>query len=764
MTLKYRSRKSATRLVAAGLLTSSSLLPIPSHAFDGELIDGFASALIDAYHEAFGRACPPASMARRLPSPDLSPGAVALEGETTEIIDRNMLIFSGNTELEKDGMIVNADRLSYNKSEDTFRGEGNVKIQTPEGHVFRASSMEMEVGTETGSATDVEYSIANTTRRPRQKDQSYIRAHGSADSIEFVGRDLVSLKNATYSTCRKDKEIAVLTARDIELDMTAGKGSARNMKLRLYDVPVFWFPYVSFPLNDDRKTGFLMPAIGNTTRSGTVFNVPFYWNIAPNMDATFAGKYYSKRGLQGKGEFRYLSKQMRGQLLGTYLASDDLTGENRYGLHIGHNQNISSRWRANVDYTRISDADYFRDFSDEILFTSATYLRQNASLSYAGDWLRGDALYSRFQTIDETIPEASRPYTQEPRITFSTNLPSFNRFKVQVYGEYNNFQRSDRVSGPRTDLLASAEYDLSALYGYIRPKVSARYTSYSLKDITPDLSENPTRSLGFFSLDSGLYFDRLTSMGGKDYTHTLEPRLFYLYVPYRNQDDIPVFDTGETSFSVSQMFRENRFTSADRVGDANQVTLALTSRLLEAESGRELARGMIGQIYYFEDRRVSLPGGEAQTFGRSDFVGELYVNMTNKLNMFNFLQWNAQDNELDQFRTDLRYTHGPGKRFNLGYYYIGAGLDEQINADLAWPLGPRWDLTARTRYSLSERRNLENGLGIGYNACCWGIRLSGYRRIDSNSDYVNSYMLQFELNGLTKIRSGFGGVKNTSTY
>jgi LPS-assembly protein len=245
-------------------------------------------------------------------------------------------------------------------------------------------------------------------------------------------------------------------------------------------------------------------------------------------------------------------------------------------------------------------------------------------------------------------------------------------------------------------------------------------------------------------------------MKGKDYTQTLEPRIYYLYVPFEDQDDIPIFDTGATSFSVSQMFRENRFTSADRIGDANQVTLALTSRLLESDSGRELLRGMIGQIYYFDDRKVTLPGGEPQTFGRSDFVGELYVNLADRLKMFNFLQWNAEDSELDQFRTDLRYTHGPGKVFNLGYYYVQGGLDEQINADLAWPLSPRWDLTARTRYSFTDDRSLESGLGIGYGACCWGLRLSALRRVDNQSEDVDSILLEFELNGLTTLSRGFG--------
>ncbi|HBE91906.1 MAG TPA: hypothetical protein DDW55_05015, partial [Gammaproteobacteria bacterium] len=261
----------ATPLLTTSLL-ASFLSPGIVHAYEGELIDGFTSTLLEVYREAVGQACPPGVIEHRVPSADLAEGAVALEGETTELVDSNMLIFSGNAEIEKDGLIINADSLKYNKADDTFTGEGNIRIQSPDGHIFQADSMEMEVGTELGSAKGVEYTIVNTERKPKREDRAFVRAQGRADGIEFVGKDLISLQNATYSTCRKDKEIAVLSATDIELDTTAGTGKAKNMILRMYDVPVFWFPYVSFPIDDTRKSGFLMPSIGSTTKSGTVFN------------------------------------------------------------------------------------------------------------------------------------------------------------------------------------------------------------------------------------------------------------------------------------------------------------------------------------------------------------------------------------------------------------------------------------------------------------------------------------------------------------
>ena len=312
-----------------------------------------------------------------------------------------------------------------------------------------------------------------------------------------------------------------------------------------------------------------------------------------------------------------------------------------------------------MNYAEVSDDDYFEDFSGNLLFTSATYLRQEGRIDYYGSWLRANALYSQFQTIDEDIPEASRPYKREPAITFSTNIPKLDKFKFDVYGSYTDFQRTDRVSGPRSDLGASVMYDFRKIYGFIKPKATFRYTAYDLTnyDLIEDADGDSTdmdRSLGIFSLDSGLYFDKDSFIKGKDFTTTLEPRLFYLYVPYEDQTDIPLFDTGQNTFSMGTMFRENRFTGPDRIGDANQLTVALTSRLIDAESGEELLKGTLGQIYYFSDRKVTLLSEPTppQTFNRSDFVGELYTKLTKKFYMYNFFQYDSEESE------DRCFQHG----------------------------------------------------------------------------------------------------------
>lgn len=733
-------------------MLTAALLPSLAQA---QAIEGYQQMVIDAYNEAFSGICEPARQALKPGDENLAPGAVALEADQTELEGQNLLIFTGNAELEQNGMHINADRLSYDRSKDLISGQGNIRIQDPLGNVFEAESVEMEAETAFGTATNVNYTIADTSRKTDDPEAAYIRAHGTAEVVDFEGHDLVTLKNATYSTCRKDKEIAVLTAEKIEVDKIAGVGKGKNVKLRLKDVPVFWFPYVSFPLNDDRKSGFLMPSFGSTTRSGSVFKLPYYWNIAPNMDATFAGKYYSKRGTQLQGEYRYLSDKLNGNLLGEYLADDKETGDNRWGFHFDHRQTLSQRWRASLDYTEVSDANYFEDFSDELRYTSATFLPQNIALNYAGNWLRADARYSRYQTIDDTIPEASQPYDRAPQIILRTNLPDVNDFKFDAYLGYDNFQRDDRISGPRTDLTASVAYDYKKIYGFIKPKATLRYTAYSLEDVPAGQPTDPDRSLGLFSLDSGLFFDRPTLINDKDFTATLEPRLFYLYVPYENQDDIPLFDTGESTFGIGNLFRENRFTGPDRIGDANQLTVALTSRLLRDGDGAELMRGSIGQIYYFSDRKVSLvDDAPPVTAGSSDFVGELYTKLGRMFYMYNFLEWDTEESEISSFKTDLRYARDVRRRFDLSYYYSSFGTD-QVNAALAWPLHPRWQLTADARYDIEESNWLNGGLAIGYSACCWGVRVGGKRRVDNTSEYVNSVYLEFEINGLTKIRSSF---------
>jgi LPS-assembly protein len=622
--------------------------------------------------------------------------------------------------------------------------------------VFKAQKVEMEVETLIGSAEDVKYTLTSKTAGNAPAGTKFIRAHGSAKSIDFEGHDVVVLHDATYSTCRKDKEIAVLNAGKIELDKSAGIGKARNMKLRLYDVPVFWFPYVSFPLNDDRKTGFLMPTVGSTDRSGGIIKIPYYINIAPSMDATVSANYYSKRGAQLQGEYRYKTRGGKGNFNGAYLSDDKETGENRYGYKFDLRQSFARRWNASVNYSEVSDEDYFEDFSGNLLLTSATYLRQEGRLGYSGRWLRADALYSRFQTIDDTIPEASRPYKREPAVTFSSNIPKLNNFKFNVFGSYTDFQRTDRVSGPRSDLGASVAYDFRKLYGFIKPKATLRYTSYDLTNTAVGQETAPDRSLGIFSLDSGLFFEKSSFIKGKDFTTTLEPRLFYLYVPFEDQTDIPVFDTGQNTFSMGTMFRDNRFTGPDRIGDANQLTAALTSRLIDADSGDELLRGTLGQIYYFDDRQVNLSTvpTSAETFNRSDFVAELYTKLSKKFYMYNFFQYNSEQSELGVFNTDLRYTKDARRGVKLGYYNRN-NTSQQLNADVAWALAPRWQLNANARYDLEANDFLRSGIGVGYSACCWGLRVDAQRRIDNNSEYVNAFIIQLEINGLTKIRSGF---------
>lgn len=740
------------KIALKATLFLSFFLPFAAQAFS---IDEYRSSMINAYRAAFKGVCVADTVGFKPADSELKQGAVAIEADQTEIVGKTIL-FTGNAELEKDGMMVSADQLSYDKASDSFAGKGNIRIQDPAGNVFQAQKMEMEVETMIGSAEDVKYTLTLKTAGKAPRGTKFIRAHGMAKSIDFEGHDLIVLNDATYSTCRKDKEIAVFNASKIELDQSAGIGKARNMKLRLFDVPVFWFPYVSFSLNNDRKTGFLMPSFGSTDRLGTSIKIPYYINIAPNMDATVSANYYGKHGAQLQGEYRYMIRGGKGSFNGAYLSDDKETGENRYGYKLDLRQRLARSWNASVNYAEVSDENYFEDFSRSLLLTSATYLRQEGRLNYSGRYLRANALYSQFQTIDETIPEANRPYKREPAITFSTNIPKLNSFKLDLYGSYTDFQRTDRISGPRSDMGASVAYNFRKMYGFIKPKATFRYTSYDLTNVAMGQNATPDRSLGIFSLDSGLYFEKSSFIKGRDFTTTLEPRLFYLYVPYKDQTDIPVFDTGQNTFSMGTMFRENRFTGPDRIGDANQLTASLTSRLISADSGDELLKGTLGQIYYFDDRQVSLSTNPApaQTFSRSDFAAELYTRLSKKFYMYNFFQYNTEKSELGVFNTDLRYTKDARRGIKLGYYNKN-NSSQQLNANVTWALAPRWQLNASARYDLEVNDFLRGNLGIGYNACCWGIRVDAQRRIDNNSEYVNAFLIQLELNGLTKIRTGF---------
>ncbi len=671
------------------------------------------------------------------------------------LIDRlGISIFRGNAELSRDGRTLSADELRFSEGQGLAEAEGGVRFEDSQ---FRLESPRgyLLLNTDQGRFEDARYFYAP------------MHARGAASRVERVDAERFRLSNASYTTCDEGKDDWILRASRVDLDRESGEGRARNVLLRFKGAPLFYTPYISFPIDDRRKSGFLYPSIGNSDASGLDLSVPYYWNIAPHRDATLTPRILGERGLMLGGEFRYLNPRSNGELTLEYLDDRDY-GEERGSVSLNHQAEPTERTRLDVQVNQVSDADYLSDLGNSLAIASTTHLESRADLHYRGDGWNLLTRFQGFQTVDPAIPSAGRPYQRLPQVLFTTAPPTTPRLlEGSLRAEWVAFERQDTLTGQRLDLMPGVKMPLRQPWGFLTPGVKYRYTSYQLEDTAPGTDTRPDRSVPIVSVDSGLFFDRPLSDGG---LQTLEPRAYYLYVPYRDQDELPLFDTGRMDFSFDQLFRDHRFTGADRVGDANQLTLALTSRRLDAMSGEERYRASIGQILYFDDRRVTLAPGQAPaTQNSSSLVAEAALRLAREWSTRGAIQWDPHREQTELATAQLQY-RGPGRRIaNLGYRLredpLRPDLEiEQVDLSAAWPVSARWDLVGRYNYSLRDERDLEVLAGLEYESCCWRARLVARRYLTAGEarEYNNAIYFQLILKGLAGLGTGLGDLLGES--
>lgn len=683
---------------------------------------------------------------------------IELEADQIERTQDGPVVFTGRAVAKRGAQSLTADRLVYTEAKDEVEAKGSVLLRTAAGDAIHTSFLRYRLDNGIGEARRSEFEIADRERDLGDPKRVAVMARGSAERVKFASQDLIKLDNATYTTCVKGQDDVILQAKKVELDFVSGEGTAKNMTLRFKNVPIFYAPTLTFPISNKRKSGFLYPSLGGQGGSGFVFGVPYYWNIAPNMDATITPWVMTRRGIKLDGEFRYLQENYSGTARGAYLPSDNEYrggGEDRGAFSWKHRQRISKRWRGDVDYQWVSDADYFDDFSTDIGITAQTHLPQQANVYYDSPWGEFSAGILRYQTIDDTIPKSSRPHERLPRLTFKADIP-YRRGgpKYEFRGEVVNFDHDVLVSGTRLDLTPSVSFPMEAIYGYLTPKLAVRHTSYhGLDNVAAGADTNPSRTVGVFSVDSGLFFERNASWRGAPYIQTLEPRVFYVYANREKQDDLPNFDTGAVSFNnFSDFFRDNQFTGADRVEDANRVTVAVTSRMLDAKTGKERMRASVGQIYFFEDREVTF--GKPLTRSTSDILFDLQAQLTPVLEVGGFWQWNPSDDRTEQARVTVNYSNGGDRRAYVTYRYTRNATD-QAEVGGRWPLAPRWSVQGRYVYSFRDDQSLETYAGVNYNACCWVLHIAAQRRVNNTTNYRNAILIQLQLTGLAKITTGF---------
>lgn len=585
------------------------------------------------------------------------------------------------------------------------------------------------------------------------------KSRGDAKTIFFEGQDKKRLLDARYTTCAVGVDDWYIKAKELRLNDFTESGVAKNGYIEFKGVPILYSPWISFSYNNQRKSGLLAPSYGTTTTGGFELTIPYYWNISPNMDATITAREMSKRGVQLQGEFRYLEENFSGVDHLEYLPSDNQRGNTRYYANLKHQQTLGNGWSAGYSLERVSDNQYFSELSTRMTTTSRIILPQQFNIDYADNTWRFNAIAQKFQTLDN----ASYPYERLPQMTLSGNK-YFGNANANLYTQLvafdtnaTNKNASLLTTGTRATAYPSVSLPMNRSYGYITPKFGVHLTNYSLNN-DPNNFGSQQRALPIFSLDSGLFFDRDFKIASRGYSQTLEPRLFYVYIPNKDQSKIPVFDTGLLDLNFSSLFAENQFTGNDRINDANQVSLALTTRLIESDTGTQRLSASLGQRYYFADQKVALPGATLRKSNSSDIIAGLTANLRTSWNVNAFWQYNTDTASLVRSTLSARYNPEPGKALNLSYSNrrdltvaaLGTDID-QFNVSGQWPLSRGWYGVGRVNYSLREKQIIETIAGVEYNAGCWQTR-SVIQRISTATANANyALFFQLELGGLASV-------------
>ncbi len=726
---------------------------------------------------------------------------IELEADTIESPDTDSVILTGNALLQQGPQSITADRLQFDNKTYQMEAEGNVVFFTPSGDKLITDSMGLEVETRLGSAENPKFWIAERERIKKRRrvtllddyggaeevfedteDEAekakpeptegtvYVSGRGEAERLFFEGHERERLQNVRLTSCVEGQDDVYVTAKEMVLDHGTGIGTAKSLKVRFFKIPIFYFPRASFPINSERKTGFLFPTAGYDDESGFVLEVPYYWNIAPNLDATLTPRVLSDRGIQVLGEFRYLTENHEGEVRAEVLPSDDLFGDDRHAFSLDH-QYSKDKWRGSLDLNDVSDDDYLDDFSNDVEITSATFLEQDATLRYSERYWHLSGRLRDFETVDDQVDEINEPFSQLPEIEFGARTP-YRRgrwYRLELDSVLTEFDHpsDEKVTGTRFDVTPSVRFPLRKIYGYVEPEISLRHTSYSLDNTLADAEDKPSRTVPVFTTDAAIFFERETAFQGKEHSQTLEPRLFYAYIPEEDQDDLPIFDTGPVNFSnFGTLFRADRFFGADRVGDTNQLTIGVTTRLSETDTGKEKIRASIGEVFFFEDREVQLTADEEpDDESRSNLVAELEADVTDAWTLDAFYTWDPEESETDQFRFGAlfdpdrnKFYYEPGRQRYLEIEYTfdrnPLGNDsEQIYLDTRWPITPRWRFLFTERYDIEEGENLQTAIGFEYDACCWLFRVEGQRRIDRDEEFKNNIFFTLEIDQLGALRS-----------
>jgi len=643
---------------------------------------------------------------------------------------------TGNAILRKRGQSIRADRLLYFQDTRDLDAQGSVVLEQDR-NTISGPHLKLNLDTDIGAMEQPVFYLAENDGR------------GSADMLHIHDKQHYTLDNATYTTCPADNQDWLLKMHGLEIDRDRQIGTAHHAWVEFMGLPILYSPWMDFPLNDQRKSGFLSPVFGNTTNSGREFTLPYYWNIAPNRDATIAPRVMTMRGVLLSNEFRYLEPRYSGELQADVLPDDALAKRSRTRIALTHNQAIAGALNGYVNLNSVSDDAYFRDLGSTVNVTSQANLLQEGVLSYSAGWWNAAARMQRYQTLQDPAAPIGVPYKRLPQLTVNAQQ-NYSGANAVFAGEFVDFAHPALENAQRLVLNPSVSYPLiSDPAFYLTPKVALHSTYYSMLANNTRAYSSSSRTLPILSVDGGAAFERDWNLFGGDYVHTLEPRAFYVYVPYKDQSLLPNFDSAQADFSFTQMFTENRFFGSDRIGDANHITLAMTSRLLEQESGMERLKLMIGERFSFKTPLVNFVAPTTTT-NKSDILLAASGQVTKAWSFDSEFQYDPSQSHSQRYNIATRYRPELGKSLDLGYRFARNTL-RQIDLSGQWPLSGRWHAVGRLNYSLQDGKTLESIAGLEYNQSCWTLRFVTQRITVAAQQANTGIFLQLELNDFISV-------------
>lgn len=678
----------------------------------------------------------------------------------------------GAAMLRKGDVVIRADHLDYNQPTDLARALGNVYINRA-GNVYQGPQLELRVDAFEGFFNQPSYHFLRND------------AHGQADRVDFLDDQRVVIRSATFTTCKRLPGADwmpdwILRASTISLDNAEDVGSAELAVLSFKGIPLLPVPYLTFPLSDQRKSGFLPPTIGLDNVNGFELAQPYYWNIAPNRDATLTPTLMSKRGINLGTEFRYLESDYAGTARLDWMPTDPLRDASRWGVNLSHQAQVNSRWTddgvaLSLGLNRVSDDNYWRDFTRSNASLTQRLLANDLNLTWRNGAFNSRARALKWQTLQDPTAPIVPPYDRLPQLTTHYQTTTAQGLNVALEADYTQFGSTPSLTGqPNAGRFYTAlqlDRPWMGAAGSITPKLLLHATQYQFDTSLTTGERQFGRMVPTVSVDSTLVFERDTQYFGRDLRQTLEPRAFYVHTPFREQNRLPNYDSGANDFNLSTIFAENAFVGNDRISDSNLLTLGLTSRLLDSQTGAEAARLGVAQRLRFSDQNVTLPGGVAVSDRISDILIGGSVNWNPRWSLDGTVQFNPHTEESVRSTLSARYSPGSFKTVSAAYRFQ-RDASEQLDLSWQWPLptlaslaspdantnriGPvasasRWYSVGRLNYSMADGKLVNAIMGFEYDGGCWLGRIVIERQQTSTDTATQHIMFQLEFVGFSRL-------------